>query len=398
MTHRPALGDDPIANHRLLQEVLDSRPPGKLELPTGRWRLAEGLRVPGGWTIRGAGPGLPATPAPAAPVTPTPAPATPAPATPTPAPAPATPAPAAPATPAAAVAIAAAVAPTVAVARISDISDSSESGATWLESESRTGHPVLHVIGSGVSISDLALRPAPSDPGEHGGDRGTGLTIGEYLYTETPDWVSDVDVRRVRVDHGALRTANAIGVMGAVREITLHEVSVTGGYTAVAVHWGAVGADVSSITGPTYHPNHLTLTDLRVRDAIEGFYLSSIHDVRVTGACLRDVEMGFRLLPGDNTNRFVSSSEDVGARVEISDVCVRWTGPRYAVRIAGWGKSEVDGVVSVLAYRNCLIHDVRLAGTGTGESWSPVLFERAVGVDLRDVAVTTIADSCCRLA
>ncbi|GIF15244.1 hypothetical protein [Actinoplanes teichomyceticus] len=326
MTYRPSLGGDPLANHRLLQDLLDTRPPGQLELPPGAHPLAEGLRVPGGWTVRG-----------------------------------------------------------------------SSATQTWLVSESTTGHPVLHVLGSGVSISDLGLRPAPSDPGEHGGDRGTGLTIGEYLYPGAPEWISDVDVHRVHVDHGALRTANAIGVMGAVRRTVLHDVQVTGGWTGVAVHWGAAGSDVSSITGPTYHPHRLTVSDLRVRGAIEGFYLSSVHDVRVSGACLRDVEMGFRLLPGDNADRFVSSSEDVGARIEVDDVCVRWTGPRYAVRIAGWGRSEVDGVVSVLAYRDSVVRDCRLAGSGTGHDWSPVRFERACGVELRDVTVTTGAGDCCRL-
>jgi hypothetical protein len=319
----PTLGDDPVANHRALRDLLDSRPPGELELPPGEHRIAEGLRVPGGWTVRG-----------------------------------------------------------------------SPTGNTWLISESRTGHPVLHVLGSGVSISDLGLRPARSDPGEHGGDRGTGLTVGEYLYAGTPEWISDVDVRRVHVDHGSSRTANAIGVMGAVRSTTLHDVRVTGGYTGIAVHWGAAGADVSSITGPTYHPHRLTVSGLRVRGAIEGFYLSSVHDVRITGACLREVEMGFRLLPGDNTNRFVSSSQDVGARIEVSDVCVRWTGPRYAVRIAGWGRSEVDGLVSVLTYRDSTVRDCRLTGAGTGDDWSPLIVERASGVTLQDITVSTHAPRC----
>ena len=119
-----------------------------------------------------------------------------------------------------------------------------------------------------------------------------------------------------------------------------------------------------------------------------------MHDVRVEGACLRDVEMGFRLLPGDNTNRFVSSSEDVGARIEVSDVCVGWTGPRYAVRIAGWGRSEVDGLVSVLAYRDSTVRDCRLAGAGTGGDWAPLLVERASGVTLQNITVSTHAPSC----
>lgn len=325
MTHRPILGIDPAANHRTLQELLDSHPGGKIELPPGQHPLSDGLRVPSGWTIRGV-----------------------------------------------------------------------SLDGTWLVAQEPTGHPVLHVLGSGVSISDLGLRPAPSSPGEHGGDRGTGLTIGEYLYQGTPLWITDVDVSRVQVDHGELRTANGIGVMGAVQGVTLHDLTLRGGYTGLAVHWGAVGADVASITGPTYHPNRLTVTGLRVSGAVEGFYLSSVHDVRVSGACLHDVEMGFRLLPGDNTDRFVGTPE-IGARIEIADVCVRWHGPLYAVRVAGWGRSEIDGVVSVLTYRDTVIRDCRLTGAGHSGKWSPVLVEQAAGVELRGIEIATDATGGCPL-
>ena len=126
-----------------------------------------------------------------------------------------------------------------------------------------------------------------------------------------------------------------------------------------------------------------------------------MHDVRVEGACLRDVEMGFRLLPGDNTDRFVTA-EDVGSAIDISDVCVHWHGPRYAVRVAGWGRSEVDGLVSVLRYRDTAIRDCTLRGTGTGDSWSPVVVERADGVQLREIVAasddSTPAGACCRVA
>ena len=328
MIHRPALSTDPERNHRVLQEALDTAPPGKLELPPGEHVLADGLRVPDGWTIRGA----------------------------------------------------------------SVIGANGSPPASWLTSTGTTGHPVLHVLGSDVSISDLGLKPPPADPGEHGGDRGTAITIGEYLYAAAPEWIQRVDVRRVHVSRPHDRAANCIAIMGAVREIALHDVTVRGGYTGVAVHWGAVGADVASIAGPTFHPHRLTITDLRVRDAIEGFYLSSVHDVRVLGSCLRDVEMGFRLLPGDNTNRFAasrSSSADIGARIEIADACVRWTGPRYGVRIAGWGRSEVDGLVSVLAYTDAVVRDCHVVGTGSSDAWSPVLVERATGVELRDIRVST---------
>ena len=339
MIHRPALSADPDGNRRVLQDVLDTVPAGKLELPPGTHIVADGLRVPDGWTIRG-----------------------------------------------------------------SEVAGANGGRpGTWLESTGTTGHPVLHVVGSEVSVSDLGLRPPPADPGEHGGDRGTAITIGDYLYTEAPEWIARVDVRRVHVERPTEKHANCIAVMGAVQDITLHDITIRGGYTGVAVHWGAVGADVSSIVGPTYHPHRLAITDLRVTDAIEGFYLSSVHDVRVAGACLRDVEMGFRLLPGDNTDRFVNSpfvnSREIGSTIDISDVCVRWHGPRYAVRVAGWGRSEVDGVVSVLRYRDTVIRDCTLRGAGTGEAWSPILIERADGVELRNISTATnsLSDSsvCC---
>ena len=355
MIHRPALTTDADHNRRLLQETLDSGPVGELEVPRGEWTITDGLRVPAGWTIRGA----------------------------------------------------------------EVVDPAAEAPASTLISAGTTGHPVLHVVGSDVAISDLGLKPPPADPGEHGGDRGTAITIGDYLYDSAPSWIQRVGVRRVCVSRAGERHANCVAIMGAVREVTVHDVTVRGGYTAVAVHWGAVGADVSSIVGPTFHPHQLSLTGLRVRDAIEGFYLSSVHDVRVSGACLRDVEMGFRLLPGDNTNRFVPSAYvggpdvggpdvggpdqpslavDIGARIEIADCCVAWNGPRYGVRVSGWGRSEVDGVVSVLAYKDTLIRDCSVAGTGTADAWSPILVEQASGVEFRSIVTGSRPDEkCCRL-
>ena len=323
MIHRPSLTADAAGNRRVLQDVLDTVPPGKLELPPGTHGVAGGLRVPGGWTIRG----------------------------------------------------------------WEVIGANGGPPGSWLVSADTTGHPLLHILGSDVSVSDLGLRPPPADPGEHGGDRGTAITVGEYLYAAAPDEIAGVDIRRVRVARGGDRQANGIAVMGAVRDVSLHDITVQGGYTGLAVHWGAVGTNVSTITGSTYHPHRLTVTDLRVRDAVEGFYLSSVHDVRVIGCCLRDVGIGFRLLPGDNTDRFTMSPR-IGSDIEIANACVTWTGSQYGIRIAGWGRSEIDGVVTQLGYTDAVIHDCRLTGGGI-ESWSPVLVEHASGVELRNIRVDT---------
>lgn len=345
MIHRPELTSDAADNRRVLQEALDAAPAGELEVPRGEWTITDGLRVPDGWTIRGA----------------------------------------------------------------EVVDPAAEDPASTLVSVGSTGHPMLHVVGSDVAISDLGLKPPPADPGEHGGDRGTAITIGDYLYESAPTWIQRVDVRRVYVSRPGERHANCIAIMGAVREIDVHDVTVRGGYTGVAVHWGAVGADVASIVGPTFHPHRLSLTGLRVRDAIEGFYLSSVHDVRVSNACLRDVEMGFRLLPGDNTNRYVPSAYsdpagdaslavDIGSRIEITDCCVTWDGPRYGIRVAGWGRSEVDGLVTVLKYHDTLIRDCTVVGTGTGDAWSPIVVEQAAGVEFRSiVAASQHHGKCCPL-
>ncbi len=324
------LTDDAEANRRVLQDRLDG-PAGVLELPPGEWAVSGGLRVPGGWTVRGPAAGGP---------------------------------------------------------------------ATWLTEVGGGGQPVLHVLGSGVTVEDVGLRPAPSEPGEHGGDRGTGVTVGRYLYDDAPAWLSDVTLRRVHVA-APTRAANAIALMGAVRDVLVEDATVHGGYTGVAVHWGAVGASVDTLVGPTYHPHGLTVTGLRVSDAIEGFYLSSVHDVTVRDACLTDVDMGFRLLPGDNTDRF--AGPEVGSRISVAGVCVRWTGPQYAVRVAGWGRSEIDGAVSVLRYADTTVADcvLRRAGHPEVSSWSPLVLEQVAGVALRNIRVEDAApdgDACCALA
>ncbi|GAA0798970.1 hypothetical protein [Spirilliplanes yamanashiensis] len=269
----------------------------------------------------------------------------------------------------------------------------------WLDAAGPGDEPVLHVLGSDVVVEDVGVRPAPSEPGEHGGDRGTGVTVGEYLYAAPPTWIAGVTLRRVRVE-APTRSANAVAVMGAVRGVTVDGADITGGHTGVAVHWGAVGGDVHTVRGPTYHPHDLTITGLRVRDAVEGFYLSSVHDAAVRGACLSGVDMGFRLLPGDNTARF--AGPEVGRRITVEDVCVRWRGPRYAVRVAGWGRSEIDGAVSVLRYADTAVRRCTLrrdAGDDDVSSWSPLVLESVAGVTLDGVVVESPSGGpCCPLA
>ncbi|HEX6445452.1 MAG TPA: hypothetical protein VF053_10215 [Streptosporangiales bacterium] len=222
--------------------------------------------------------------------------------------------------------------------------------------------PLLHVLGSGVRIEDLTLHVRATDAGSHDGDRWTALTVGRYLYPGDADWLDGVGVRRVHVVRDGRCPANSIAVMGAVRDLELTGVRIRGGGTGVAVHWGAVGRSVGAITGPSYHPHRLRIRGLEVSGAYEAFYLSSVHDVTVTDVRAEDVEIGFRLLPGDNTDRFhdAAGSSPVSRGIEVRGCELGWSGRLYAFRVAGWGRSEVDHRVTRLDYRDLTVDDIRI--------------------------------------
>jgi hypothetical protein len=331
-SYTPVLTADPAANADTLTALLDTQPPGVVRLPAGTYPLSRGIVVGAGWTVVGAEP----------------------------------------------------------AGTAGDV-------GTWLSSNSPYGEPIVHVLGSDVEISGLGLLPPHSAPGEHAGDRGTAITLGLYLYPETPRWIERIRISGVHIRRSGDRAANCVSIMGAVRDVEVTDVTVAGGCTGLAVHWGAVGQSVATLVGPTYHPHRLRVSGLRVSDAFEGFYLSSVHDVRVSHVCLSDVDIGFRLLPGDNTDRFhPADGAVVGRDIEISDACIAWRGALYGMRVAGWGRSEVDGLVTTLVYRDVAIRDVVMtaldppdgvATSGAALSRSPVVLERAYGVSLHNVNI-----------
>ncbi|GAA4209418.1 hypothetical protein [Actinocatenispora rupis] len=264
-------------------------------------------------------------------------------------------------------------------------------GDTVLIQPDATAAPLLWVLGSGVRVADLALELPVADPGKHDGDRWTAVTVGRYFYPERPEWATDVELRNLTVRRAGRCTANSVAVLGAVRDLTVADVRVSGGGTGVAVHWGAVGTSVSELTGPSYHPHRLRITGLRVTDAFEGFYLSSVHDVAVRDVRCTGVEIGFRLLPGDNADRFhpVSGASPVSSAITVSGCTVGWCGP-YAMRLAGWGRSEVDGRTSHLAYRDVTVTDCALTTEpalpdAPDRTRAAVVLERADGIVLSAV-------------
>lgn len=295
-TYVPALDGTPEENAAELRRLL-AHPAGRLQLPEGRHVVAGGLVLTEGWTLAGLPGDGPA-----------------------------------------------------------------DEPRTTLVQAAPTERPFVHVLGSGVRVEDLTLRVPAARSGMHDGDRWTALTVGSYLYSTDATWLEDVTVRRMHVVRVGRCPANGVAVMGAVRDLDVTGLRVQGGGTGLAVHWGAVGRDVSTLTGPSYHPHRLRLRDLTVSGAYEAFYLSSVHDVSVRGVRANDVEIGFRLLPGDNTDRLLDErgGSPVSRGIEVRDCELGWSGGSYALRVAGWGRSEIDHRVTRLDYRDLTLDDIRI--------------------------------------
>lgn len=295
--------DDGDVNRRVIQRALDDT--GRVVLPRGRIAIARGLILADGMTLRGA---------------------------------------------------------RVPAARVlADRRLGVGEPRTVLAASTASRDPLIHVVGSRTRVSDLTLEVPAATPGIHDGARWTALTVGDYLYPAATAWIEDIAISRLRIVRATRCRANSVAVMGAVRQVVVDDVAISGGGTGVAVHWGAVGESVAAITGPSYHPHDLLVRRLRIDGAFEGFYLSSVHDVEVSDVRCTDVEIGFRLLPGDNADRYHENPQEsqVSRRIRVSGCTVHWRGP-YGVRVAGWGRSEVDGAVRRLPYQDVTISSSRL--------------------------------------
>jgi hypothetical protein len=267
---------------------------------------------------------------------------------------------------------------------------------TTLRRAAAEASPLIHVLGSGVSVTDLTLELPGASPGPHDGAEWTAITVGRYFYTEKPDWIEQITVERVVVRRAGRCAANTITLIGAVRDARFADIEIHGGGTGFMAHWGAVGDAVDKITGHSLHPHHFQVERLGVYDAFEGFCLSSVHDVGVRDVSCERVEIGFRLLPGDNTDRYheLGSDSDINKRLLIRGCDIGWCGDLYAIRVAGWGRSEVDGAVTTRAYPDLGLHEVtvrplpvEVAGRPPRTGRRPVVLENAGPVDLDEVRV-----------
>ena len=269
-----------------------------------------------------------------------------------------------------------------------------EGAGTTLVQEVATAEPMLHVVGSGVTLRGLRLELPASSPGPHDGAHWTAITVGRYLYDEEPDWLTGVRLEDVAVHRAGRCAANSVTVIGAVSDLRVSGLEVTGGGTGLMVHWGGIGTSVSSISGPTYHPHDLAIDRLVVTDAFEGFCLSSVHDAVVRDVRCDDVEIGFRLLAGDNSDRFhvLGAGSEVNRRITVAGCEIGWSGDLYAIRVAGWGRSEVDGLVSHRAFEDLQLAGCRIVPLPVGSreprpGRRPIVLEAAGRVDLDGVVV-----------
>lgn len=276
------------------------------------------------------------------------------------------------------------------------VSGSDTTSGTTLRRLEAEEDPVFHVVGSDVTIADLTVELPDAEPGPHDGARWTAVTIGDYFYPGKPHWIGGITLERLVLRRPGRCAANMVTLIGAAQDVRIADLEVDGGGTAFVAHWGAVGAGVQDITGHSLHPHHFTIEGLRVRNALEAFCLSSVHDVEVRDVRCEAVEIGFRLLPGDNTDRYHELGADSGInqRILIHDCDIGWCGDLYAVRVAGWGRSEVDGEVTVRGYSDVDIRaitirpqPVRVAGRAPRDGRQPLVVEDAGTVDLEDVRV-----------
>jgi hypothetical protein len=119
-----------------------------------------------------------------------------------------------------------------------------------------------------------------------------------------------------------------------------------------------------------------------------------VHDVRVEDVRAVGVEVGFRLLPGDNTDRFHPDGPGVvGHRILVRGVTVAWQGRLYGTRIAGWGRSPIDDQVTTLRYVDVEVRDCHLVALDDPAAplrpRTPIVLEHAHGAVLRDVSASS---------
>jgi hypothetical protein len=272
-----------------------------------------------------------------------------------------------------------------------------EGDDTTLVQPIATPEPMLHVVGSDVTLRGLRLELPPSSPGPHDGAHWTAITVGRYLYAEEPGWLTGVRLEDLTVRRDGRCAANSVTVIGAVSDLRVRRLSVTGGGTGLMVHWGGVGTSVSAISGPTYHPHDLAIDGLVVRSAFEGFCLSSVHDVVVRGVHCGGVEIGFRLLAGDNADRYhlLGPDSEINRRITVAGCEIGWSGDLYAIRVAGWGRSEVDGLISRRDFEDLQLVDCRIIPLPVGiggrsvrsAARRPVVLEDAGEVDVSGISL-----------
>lgn len=141
------------------------------------------------------------------------------------------------------------------------------------------------------------------------GDFGNALRIGTYRQAVGGSNTHDIEIYDIHVENiGTQYTGQAIEVLGDVRDVKIHGLSVVGSGAGIICHWGGdigdSGAHVTEVTY-SYHPHSLDFKnfyfgpDASGRAPSNTLILSACYDVKVDGVRSRGVRRTAWVFPGD---------------------------------------------------------------------------------------------------
>ncbi|MCJ8051848.1 hypothetical protein GB928_003310 [Shinella curvata] len=199
--------------------------------------------------------------------------------------------------------------------------------------------------------------------------------------------------------------AHGFNGIGRVAEVDAEDIEVIGfAGAALHFHWGADGIGVENPIDATYHPNKISVRNVKAVGCGRLFTFSSNYDVSASGLRGINCKRLGELIPGDETN-FYSNADDkplVGGVIHISDFLLSGASlvnNIAALRIASIGTSRADddpetglGTRRLLNWRSVIIENGKIAGADN--VFRGIDLTGAVGtITLRNIDCSEVARS-----
>lgn len=221
----------------------------------------------------------------------------------------------------------------------------------------------LHVNSKDVSIRGLGICvDCLTDVENNFGEYATCVTVGKFVYAvdvEAPKStnITMEDIKLYRKT-GSARGTN-LAIVGRVRGLNIKRLvieSVSGGDSAISVHWGYKGVADPESGLPTdieesYHPNNITIEDIEVTDCIRSVYLSSVYNVKIEGLVQKGGYTVAQVVIGDEGDVFACTEDSdslVYSNIAVNKVVARdiagvesSTSTRSLVSVSGFGTSKL---------------------------------------------------------